>query len=55
MNTLEKAKIWWNGLSINEQNEFISKHPYYSKFRSYYVLEHKNGILDLYNYTQFGR
>lgn len=45
-----KAYIWWGSLSINEQNNYISKHPFFSNMSKKYFLIHETSIIQIYNY-----
>lgn len=49
--TKSEALKWWSSLSMNEQKKYVALHPFYSKFYPMYVIEHKNGITDVYNYV----
>jgi pyrroloquinoline quinone (PQQ) biosynthesis protein C len=48
--TRKPCNIWWSSLSINEQNKYISKHPFFSKMGRDYFGAHKTSIEQLYEY-----
>lgn len=46
----KEALIWWSELSINEQNSYISKHPFFKNMSRTYFGLHKSSITELYDY-----
>jgi len=47
---MDQAFEWWSSLSINEQNKYVSEHPYFKHFGPLYVMEHKTAITQIYEY-----
>lgn len=42
-------KIWWSSLSINEQNYYVSIHPFFGKMGMDYFYAHKTSMKQVYD------
>ena len=49
-----KAYKWWSSLSIEEQKAFVRMHPFFKNFDLIYIIRHKTGIPELYQYLVEG-
>ena len=45
-----EALKWWSELSMNEQNHYISLHPFFSKMSKTYFGLHSTSITQVYEH-----